>query len=191
MKKQLQIKRTWLVSLIMMILFASCCGVQMTKLSEQKKTVTSETIYVYPVHINPINKAEVYDTLLAKKMVAFINTQPGCKAVFVNRTPKTNAEWGINEAKMFRKSYNAFSDFIATDLKEGKYGMLVEFLETPHEIDVHYYVANKISKKATMLCLVNSHHPIYKKINPKNEEDAFQLFCELFEQHVKHLTEGK
>ena len=65
--------------------------------------------------------------------------------------------------------------------------MLVKFLRPPEEIDLHYYLVDKNQSKAVFLALVNSHHPIHKAVKPKSNDEAFTLFCKVFDEDLKEL----
>ena len=165
----------------------SGCGAPMLKTAQKQQIFDNKTIYVYPVHISSIAKHESFDTIVAKQIVSFINTKEGLHAEFRNRTPLVNSAWYMNEAKMFKKSFDAFSGFIKTDMTKGEYGLLVEFLWAPEEIDLHYYLVDKNQSKAVFLALVNSHHPIHKAVKPKSNDEAFTLFCKVFDEDLKEL----
>jgi hypothetical protein len=150
-----------------------------------KQIPDKKTIYVYPVHISKISRVEGFEPIIAQKIVDFINENGEFKAELVARQPAVNSEWYMNEAKMLKNSCQAFTGFIKTDLHEDGYGLLVEFLWLPQEICVHYSLVDKSSGKAVKKGLANCHHPYYKEINPKNNEDAFKLFCRMFSDNFK------
>ena len=178
-----------ILCLMLTIIFTGC-GFPRYSVQGQKKLLNSQTVYVYPVHITSITQEEKFDTIIAKKIVDFINEKGDLKAVFVNRNPSVNSEWFMNEAKMYKRSCEAFSGFIKNDLPNGNYALLVEFLWAPNEIDVHYCLLDKEKSKGVFLGLVNSHHPIHKQVNPKSNEDAYNLFCKLYEKDVNKV-QGK
>jgi hypothetical protein len=187
MKKQQIRKKTAIMLVVLSIVLFNACGVPLLKSSDKKKSLSSEIIYVYPVHIMSVSKQESFNTVIAQEIVSYLNMQDGFKAVFINRIPKVNSDWYMNEAKMFKKSYNAFSECIRTDLPFGENALLVEFLWLPHEIDLHYYLIDKGESKAVFLALINSHHPLHKKIKPQNNEDTFKLFCLSFSENLSEI----
>jgi hypothetical protein len=178
------------VYLILPIVLLAGCGVRMVPKTQQKKFSTGELIYVYPVHILKRNSS--FDSVYAKKIVDCINEHEGMRAVFVNRTPLVNSTWHMNEARMFKESFDAFSTFIQDDLpSDASYALLVEFLILPYELDLHYYLVEKKSRKAVMLNLINSHHDLYKEVNPKTPDDGVVLFDKVFSENLRHLKELK
>jgi hypothetical protein len=188
MKKQyIRVIRAILFAIFSTVLFSSC-GVPLLKTAQKKQSIKNDNIYVYPVHILSVSKQESFDTVIALKIVSYLNQQGGVKAKFKNRIPKVNSDWYMNEAKMFKKSYNAFSEFIKTDLPSGENALLIEFLWLPQEIDLHYFLVDKSESKAVFLALINSHHPLHKKFKPENNEDTFKLFCESFSENLNEIN---
>ena len=160
-------------------------------MKHDKKSRTAESgskiIRVYPVHISKINRVEAFDTIIARQITDYINGNLDIRAEYIAEQPGVNAEWFMNEAKMLKRSCNAFSASIKDPNCPGQYGLLVEFLWLAYELDVHYSLVEISSGKAISKGLVNSHHPLHKQILPKNNEDAYKLFCILFDKDMKNL----
>lgn len=169
--------------------FFGCGGVTFLEKSKRNEVFKNKTISVYPVHVLTANSN--FDSIIAKKIVNYINEKENLKAVFVNQIPPVNSKWYMNEAKMFSLSVNSFIPYIKTNDKTGDYCLLVEFLKLPREICVHYYLIDKVEGKAVCAGLCNSDHKEHKMINPKTDDDALKLFELLFDKNIENIKNKK
>lgn len=178
------LKQLFIGLVIFSSVFISGCGVPVSKNLAKNFFAGKQTVYVYPVHVLA-GSACKFDTLMAKKIVDYINQNGKVNAVFVNKHPAVYNRWHHNEAKMFKNSYLAFSGYINSEMKEGEYALLVQLLMNPDETNlgaVHTYLAHKNDKNAVCLNLMNSHHPFFQEVKPKSREDGFKIFCKAYDQ---------
>jgi len=172
-----------------MLLFSGCYGIPVTEKLHQQNLFKGKTIYVYPVHI--LKATSSFDTTLSNKVVRFINTYPDMKAEMKTTIPAVNSEWGMNEAKMFNHSFNAFSKSSKKD-EAMEYGLLVEVLLSPSSvIGIHYYILYNKDGKAVIGRIINSHDQNFQTINPKTQEDGIEVFKKVFSQDMIALKKGK
>jgi hypothetical protein len=171
---------------LLIVLILCTSWISKTETYNENRNPAKKTIYVYPVHISKITREESFDTIIAKRIVDFINEKGDYRAVFINSKPAVNAEWYMNEAKMLNRSCEAFTGFLKTNAQPDGYGLLVEFLWLPYEIDVHFSLVDKNTGKAVLKGLANSHHPAHKEIKPQNNDGAFRLFCKIFAEDLNH-----
>ncbi|MCK9618379.1 MAG: hypothetical protein M0R21_11165 [Lentimicrobiaceae bacterium] len=171
--------------LLSVILFISSCGIPFSKTLQRQFVAGNDKIKVYPVHILAGGKSS-YDTVYSRKIQEFL-IKSNRETILCFENPPVNRHWFMNEAKMFKKSFNVFAEFIQASPSDENYHLLVEFLMSnseKHVLAVHYYLVEKKSGKAVMAYIINSHNPVFKKIKPMNKQDAFRIFCEVFTQKL-------
>jgi hypothetical protein len=181
-------KRSLILSIsVLIVLTLTRCGAPMLSLNKKKLIFENKTVYVYPVHV--LRASSNFDSTTSKQIVTFINQQGGFKAVYNSKIPGVNSTWGVNEAKMFKNSFRAFTNCIKPDTAIVEYGLLVEFLYQPFGIvGVHYYLVDNKESKGVILRILNSHNKTFQEINPKNNMDAFNLFCKEFTNDKNELV---
>lgn len=167
-----------------------CYGIPFTEKLNQQDLFKGKTVYVYPVHI--LTATSGFDTTLSNQVAEFISTIPAMEAKVIKSIPSVNSEWGMNEAKMFNRSFNAFSESARLDSNMVEYGLLVEVLLQPNSVvGVHYYIVYNKDGKAVIGHIINSHDPNFQSINPKTSDEGIEVFKKVFAQDMIKLKVGK
>lgn len=168
------------------IFLLGCGGIPFVDKSKQEGIFKEKTIYVYPVHI--LRESSSFDVKLSDQIVRIINTVDNMKAESFDKPIGVNSQWEMNEAKMFMKSFNAFSESVKADSEKVEFALLVEILYQPNMVvGVHYYLLDNKEGKAVMAHIINSHNEHFQRINPKSIADGLEVFKAVFEEDMKEL----
>jgi hypothetical protein len=164
------------VAALAAVVAASGCGVPVAPQAVRDAARSRGTVVVYPVHV--LSGASHFEATLALQIVEHLH-QCGLRASVAARDPGVNTAWGVNEARMFRRSFDAFSATVREDLAADDLGLLVELLQSSREIDVHFFLLSR-DGLAVETGLVNSHHPAHRAVRPATVESGLDLFYRVF-----------
>ncbi len=158
------------------------------KTAHQNFISGKSNVLVCPVHIL-CNQESLYDTLISKEIVAYLNGENYANASFTKICPPANNVWSHNEAKMLTTSVDLFIEYVKNNpLPENTYILYLEFLKGGQDkkiIGIHYCVLNNKGEIA-MKGLLNSAWDEFKKVNPKTDEDCFSVFKNGFDEKMKN-----
>ena len=174
------------LTFVFSILFLMSCSV----IDKDAQKIFSERIEpfevtVYPVHI-VISEATISDTTLQRELVQFLNTSGLASAVASTMDVDIPFEWGANQAKMYRRSAEAFAGAVELEKLATPYALLIETLSIGVENNmggVHFYLVDR-SGKVVAGTLSNSHWEEFKSISPKDRKAGMQVAYSL----LKALT---
>ncbi|MBC8319906.1 MAG: hypothetical protein H8E34_04210 [Bacteroidetes bacterium] len=171
--------------IIAIIFFCGCSG--LSKIALEKFISGKQKVLVCPVHILS-NQESTYDTIMAKKIAAYINDKKYADASVTQLCPPPNNEWRADEAKMLTISIDLFIEYVKTiNLPDDTYILYAEFFKSGQNTKVravHYCLLNNKGEIA-MRGLINSHWDEFKKVNPKTDDDCVAVFINGFEEKMK------
>jgi len=130
------------------------------------------SITVFPTFVRE-GQQQRYDPNAARAIGEFL-TQEELATVTVSaaEVPITS-QWGMNQAKMFRRSAADFSAYVRANPPESDYALLSECLIGGRGVvvGVHLYL---VDAEGAVACafLCNSHHKVFSDVNPKTVDDA-------------------
>ncbi|MBC8375069.1 MAG: hypothetical protein H8E26_03420 [FCB group bacterium] len=133
-------------------------------------------VTVYPVHV-VVSETTSADTSLQKELVQYLNDSGLAKAVASGGDVDIPFEWGANQAKMYRRSAEAFAAAVQLDKPATSYALLIETLSMGVENNmggVHFYLVDTAGKVVAGT-LSNSHWEEFKSISPKDRKAGMQV----------------
>jgi hypothetical protein len=134
------------------------------------------SVTVYPVNIVLGGKID-NDRELARRLVTFLEDEGLASPVLGNATHSYPFKWGMNQAKMFQRSAEAFSYQVKNDNIQTEYALLVEVLCFGSESNVggvEYYLVDKDGKVASA-SLCNSDWKEFKEVKPASPNGGVDL----------------
>ena len=165
-----------LTLVFMMIFFMSCSIID----KDAQKLFSNRTgpfeVTVYPVHV-VISETTFADTSLQKELVQFLNDSGLAKAVASGKDVDIPFQWRANQAKMYRRSAQAFAAAVALDKPATSYALLIETLSMGAENNmggVHFYLVDTTGKVVAGT-LSNSHWEEFKSISPQDRKAGMQV----------------
>lgn len=174
--------------MLSVVLFWSCAGV-MDKQSRQVFLNRGEpfSVTVYPVHV-VVSETTTSDTSLQMEVVAHLNEKGYALAVASDEDVTIPFEWGMNQAKMFRRSAESFAQNQKGKELSTDYALLIEMLSIQVESNmggVHYYI---VDTKGNVVdgSLCNSHWEEFTSVTPTNRHEGLKVAFNL----LKHLEVG-
>lgn len=135
------------------------------------------SLAVFPVRVVRGEGEIAQDAALALRLVDALNASGHAEATLAAAPMEFEVEWGMNQAKMFLASADAFASRVAEVGIRQDYALVVEILANEGEDwigGVHYYLVDS-GGRIVAGGLSNSHHDVFKNVDPKSREDGYRV----------------
>ncbi|MFC1543028.1 hypothetical protein ACFL4K_00650 [Candidatus Neomarinimicrobiota bacterium] len=175
--------KRWTVLLAFLLLMG--CGGSI--ISDAANTLFYEnlepfSITIYPLHVVRGQSID-HDPILAERLAGWLQEQSQALPFVAKDTISVPIEWGVNQARMLRRSAETFSARISESAIETEYALLVEILSNPDESwvgGVHFYLVDQTGRIASA-GLSNSHHQVFKDVEPQDREGGYRVLTGMLE----------
>ncbi len=168
----------FMTGVIITALFVTGCSSIVNKdaqrIFQERKAPISVT--VYPVNI-VIGDIMLHDRDIARRVVTFLQDENIADPVLGNINHIYPFKWGINQAKMFSRSGEAFAYQVKNDDIQTDYALLVEVLcggSESNVVGVEYYLVDK-DGRFTDGSLCNSDWEEFKQVKPASRNGGIDL----------------
>jgi hypothetical protein len=149
------------------------------------------TITVYPTNVVK-GEAISHDTSLSDKVVWFLDEENLALPELGEANFSYAFELISNQAKMSKRSAEAFAGQVKSDNIQSDYALLVEILCNSAETRVtaiSYYLVEKSGRIADG-CLANSDWEAFRKANPTNRKEAMPVILDLIKSRWQENNPG-
>jgi hypothetical protein len=175
------------LGVLILLLLAGCATVgdqDAQAAFEARKQPISVT--VYPVNI-VLGEKISHDRDLSRRLVTFLQDEGLADPVLGSVNHSYPFKWGMNQAKMFARSADAFGYQVRNDKIETDYALLVEILCWGSESGiggVEYYLVDKDGKVASA-SLCNSDWAEFQEVKPGNRNGGIDLAIKMLRRDWK------
>lgn len=171
-----------------MLLMGGCGGI--VKPEDEaafRAALGSTSMTVYPTYVR-IGAGGTHDAASAEALADWLKEQKLADVVVSSEQVPLRGEWRMNQARMFRTSVEAFSQYVREHPPTTQYAVMAEYLMGAEDRvgGVHLYFL-KADGTPAFGFLQNSHHEAFQSVDPKSREDCTKV---LLSAAAKYVTKA-